>query len=39
MVADLRQAGFTVTSPQQTLGAITGTERPQQFKALAVLFP
>lgn len=38
LVADLRAAGFQVTSAQQTLNAVTGPERDKQFKALAVIF-
>lgn len=38
MVGKLRAAGFQVESAEQNLASITGPERDQQFKALAVLF-
>ena len=38
LVATLQQAGFTVQSPDQTLQAVTGPEREQQFKALGAIF-
>jgi hypothetical protein len=38
LVASLRQAGFTVTSAEQTLISVTGPEREKQLKALALAF-
>jgi hypothetical protein len=37
-VATLKQAGFKVGSAEQTLLSVTGPERDQQFKALALIF-
>lgn len=38
LMATLKQAGFKVDTPEQTLLSVTGPERGQQFKALGLIF-
>ncbi|HET8693747.1 MAG TPA: DUF4405 domain-containing protein [Aquabacterium sp.] len=38
LVSSLKQAGFSVSSADQTLLSVTGPEEEQQFKALATIF-